>query len=457
MSGHDASSSSNLQPVHLAIVADPQIIDHYSYGQSGVLLKVVEFFTDIYIRKSYRFLQTIRNPSHVIFLGDLMDGGREWADDAWQAEFTRFQSIFFNRQPNYMQVYYMAGNHDIGIGNTIVPGALRRFRLNVGPLNQVLELGGHQIILLDTLTLENDDPRVSNQSAQLVARLAADSNNLMPRLLFTHVPLWRPPKTFCGAERQSREKYLLDRRGYQFRDQLFQNTTHALLRDIRPDAVFSGDDHDSCTVQHPIPGSMSDRATEYTIGAFGWASGVPIASYALLTLYPPPSAVAGKDNSGGQSSAAGAEFMIQRCFLPYQLGIYKLYIGCFVLSLIVISLVCYQASHTWCDKITAVNVGDNVVDDNVVDDNVGRREGSEETEDDGDCNNVNKRLLQRNSPFLLPFAAGISELQAGGGGGSKTWSFSRKRFSMQFGMMLKDVVIVAVPTYIGCILFYYIF
>ncbi|KAJ1941799.1 hypothetical protein FBU59_003394, partial [Linderina macrospora] len=46
-----------------------------------------------------------------------------------------------------------------------------------------------------------------------------------PRLLFTHVPLWRPDKTHCGPLRQSDTKYLKNRRGYQFRDQLFQNTT----------------------------------------------------------------------------------------------------------------------------------------------------------------------------------------------------------------------------------------
>ncbi|KAJ1805193.1 hypothetical protein LPJ75_005383, partial [Coemansia sp. RSA 2598] len=140
------------KPVHMAVIADPQIVDHYSYDQTGLLLRITEFFTDIYLRKSYRFLQTLRRPQKIIFLGDLMDGGREWADNQWMQELRRYQSIFVNRRPQEMQIYNMAGNHDIGIGNTVVEHALDRFHRYVGPTNIVLDIADHQIILLDTLT-----------------------------------------------------------------------------------------------------------------------------------------------------------------------------------------------------------------------------------------------------------------------------------------------------------------
>ncbi|KAJ2868953.1 hypothetical protein GGI22_000549 [Coemansia erecta] len=272
---------------HVAIVTDPQIVDHYSFDQTGLLLRATQFLTDTYVRKSYLLLQSIRQPPTVIFLGDLMDGGREWDDTAWLAEYSRYQSIFRNRDPENRRVYDMAGNHDIGIGNTIVSQALSRFHRYVGPTNQVINVGGHSIVLLDTLTLESDDPSVSDGSRKLVQWLederAGVANSTLPRLLFTHVPMWRPENTFCGPLRQSKLKYLQDRRGYQFRDQLFQNTTEYLLKAIQPAAVFSGDDHDTCTIQHQIAGPQT--IPEYTIGAFGWTSGVPIASYGLLSLH----------------------------------------------------------------------------------------------------------------------------------------------------------------------------
>ncbi|KAJ2134505.1 hypothetical protein GGH17_002782, partial [Coemansia sp. RSA 788] len=180
----------------------------------------------------------------------------------------------------------MAGNHDIGIGNTIVQNALQRFHEYVGPTNQILDIGGHQIILLDTLTLESDNKDVRKSTQQTIDWLQTERTEMQPkpRILFTHVPMWRPPNTNCGPLRQT-PYAMLSRSGYQFRDQLFQNTTELLLNAIQPHAVFSGDDHDTCTISHVIP-STNKLVTEYTIGAFGWASGVPIASYALLTLYP---------------------------------------------------------------------------------------------------------------------------------------------------------------------------
>ncbi|KAJ1881904.1 hypothetical protein LPJ57_001303 [Coemansia sp. RSA 486] len=394
-------------PAHVAIVADPQIVDHYSYDQTGIILRLTEFFTDIYLRKSYRFLQTLKQPQKIIFLGDLMDGGREWTDKQWVREFHRYQSIFANRNPEKTQIYNMAGNHDIGIGNTVVDHALDRFHKYVGPTNQILDIADHQVILLDTLTLENDDPNKSRASRQLLDHIAKKSmpdNKQQPRVLFTHVPLWRPPQTYCGKERQSKHGYLLNRRGYQFRDQLFQNTTQHILQTVQPTVIFSGDDHDSCTVEHEVPGyanhsnSNSNKATEYTIGAFGWASGVPIASYALLTLYP-------------RTETMEPTLMVQRCFLPYQLGIYKVYLASLAASMMAIAVFCYRGSHTWRQP--------------------GLRE--QRREDQAVC------------------------LENGQNTAAGLWSFSRRAFVRYFARIFFDVLVAGVPTYVLCLLFFYVF
>ncbi|KAJ2236902.1 hypothetical protein IWW45_001401 [Coemansia sp. RSA 485] len=392
MPRHEAAT-----PAHVAIVADPQIVDHYSYDQTGIVLRLTEFFTDIYIRKSYRFLQTLKQPQKIIFLGDLMDGGREWADKQWVQEFHRYQSIFTNRNPEKTQIYHMAGNHDIGIGNTVVDHALDRFHKYVGPTNQILDIADHQVILLDTLTLENDDPNKSRASRQLIDHIASSMADKQPRVLFTHVPLWRPPQTYCGKERQSKHKYLLNRRGYQFRDQLFQNTTQHILQTVQPTVVFSGDDHDSCTVEHEVPGyANNNKATEYTVGAFGWASGVPIASYALLTLYP-------------RTEMMEPTFMVQRCFLPYQLGIYKVYLASLAASMMAIAVFCYRGSHTWQPVL-------------------------------GECREDQVACLENGQNT----AAGL-------------WSFSRRAFVRYFARIFFDVLVAGVPTYVLCLLFFYAF
>ncbi|KAJ2212185.1 hypothetical protein EV179_004874 [Coemansia sp. RSA 487] len=396
----------------VAIIADPQIVDHYSYGQSGLLLRITQFFTDIYIRKSYLLLQDIRSPATVIFLGDLMDGGREWDDSAWLSEYHgRYQSIFSNRDPANRRVYDMAGNHDIGIGNTIIPEALQRFHRYVGPTNQVIDVGGHSIVLLDTLTLESDDPVVSSSSRHLVQWLQderIEDGSVLPRLLFTHVPMWRPDKTPCGSLRQSKHPYLLNRRGYQFRDQLFQNTTEHLLDAIQPAAIFSGDDHDTCTVEHQI--HATERSVpEYTIGAFGWASGVPIASYGLLTLY--------------HSSQGNQSFILQHCYLPYQLGIYKCYASSFAFSLLLLAYACWcQRKHHW-----------NGSDDERV--ASGRSDAIEQ----------GWRVQQQQS--LLPTASSGQYIYPRG---------IKRRLALDVLRGASSVALVAVPSYIAFILLFYI-
>jgi ethanolamine phosphate phosphodiesterase len=64
----------------LALIADPQIIDENTYPRRGIAMWLTKVFTDRYMRWNWRQLSA-QEPGTVIFLGDLMDGGREWEDD----------------------------------------------------------------------------------------------------------------------------------------------------------------------------------------------------------------------------------------------------------------------------------------------------------------------------------------------------------------------------------------
>lgn len=41
---------------------------------------LTKVFTDRYMRRNWKYLMASQNPGTVVFLGDLMDGGREWED-----------------------------------------------------------------------------------------------------------------------------------------------------------------------------------------------------------------------------------------------------------------------------------------------------------------------------------------------------------------------------------------
>ena len=65
----------------IALIADPQLVDENTYARRGVGMWLTKAFTDRYMRRNYLYLRMQKRPGMVIFLGDLMDGGREWADE----------------------------------------------------------------------------------------------------------------------------------------------------------------------------------------------------------------------------------------------------------------------------------------------------------------------------------------------------------------------------------------
>lgn len=70
------------KPTHVLLVADPQVLDHRSYpGRAPWLMALSQRMVDLYLRKSWRAALRLR-PDVVVFLGDMMDGGRHDMSDA---------------------------------------------------------------------------------------------------------------------------------------------------------------------------------------------------------------------------------------------------------------------------------------------------------------------------------------------------------------------------------------
>ncbi|CAG8547983.1 7069_t:CDS:2, partial [Paraglomus occultum] len=302
------------KPFHMAVITDPQLIDESSYQRARVLTLITEFYSDNYMRKNWRNLLHYYNSDAIMILGDLLDSGRELDDMRWSEEYIRFQNLFRMEEKSRVPVYYAVGNHDIGIGDTVVSAANKRFRQAYGKVNYELSLGNHTIVVLDSLSLSATIEEISRESRKFVKGFENKTDPInSPRILMTHVPLFRGLSTAdCGPLRQNGNMipYLY---GYQYQAQLYPQLTEMILDSIKPVLTLSGDDHDFCQVYHEKGGSNGEGSFEVTVPTYSFTMGVRKPAFLLLSLYNPP------------NSPSNATFAYNLCFLPDQLQIFMFY------------------------------------------------------------------------------------------------------------------------------------
>ena len=105
------------EAIRVLFIADPQLTDSMSYGyapRGSLALYLVEFFSDLYMRKSFVRVVEHTQPYGVVFLGDLFDGGRVIDEEEYEVEFERFNWIFHSDRDTPRVDLYIPGNHDIG-------------------------------------------------------------------------------------------------------------------------------------------------------------------------------------------------------------------------------------------------------------------------------------------------------------------------------------------------------
>ncbi|BFZ62383.1 hypothetical protein YB2330_003477 [Saitoella coloradoensis] len=308
-------------PHHIAIIADPQIIDENTYTRRGLLLSLSKFFTDLYMHRNYLYLHALLHPSTTVFLGDLMDGGREWDDDVWVPEYERLLRVFpkvaGGREENEHKVYMnLPGNHDIGVADTIPATALARFTEFFGPTSTEITIGAnHSLILLDTVSLSNtNNPAISGPPRKFLDTLAAGAAQVSTpkqRVLFTHIPLYRDPDTPCGPLRESHAPIKIQK-GYQYQNVILPDLSLEILDKVNPSMVFSGDDHDYCRVTHSYD-DHHNSVDEITVKSFSWAMGVHRPGFQLLSLDP------------AADVAGGSAIQTHTCLLPDPLVTFQWY------------------------------------------------------------------------------------------------------------------------------------
>lgn len=243
------------QPHHSVVIGDPQIIDDYSYPSLPKFIMNIEtIIADNYLHRNYAIINRVLKQHSTLFVGDLLDGGREWEDSVWFPEVDRFHRIY-NRQPGNRLYWQVPGNHDVGFGTGIDYDVYRRFRTFFGEADNYVVLGNHSIVLLDTVSWEDtENPEVSKSARAFIDALQSPDHpsKQFPRIAITHVPLYRDPTMQpCGPLRESTSKFPI-MRGVQYQTVIDHELSRQIVERIQPKLILSGDDHDYCHVRHPI-------------------------------------------------------------------------------------------------------------------------------------------------------------------------------------------------------------
>lgn len=189
-------------PYRMALVADPQLVDVHTYARRGVALAATVAYADRYLARAWRLLHAELAPSEAVFLGDLFDGGREWAvphgdnnataaaaardphaapDWArhghayWLGELRRWQRIF-TPPPGVRVRTGLPGNHDLGFGAGVKLAARDRFAMFFGPANARWAAGNHTWVMVDTVSLSHpSDAAVYGPARDFLEALAPPS------------------------------------------------------------------------------------------------------------------------------------------------------------------------------------------------------------------------------------------------------------------------------------------
>lgn len=308
-------------PHRVAVMADPQLVDEHTYPHLPRLVNhLLRRMSDNYLYANYRAMQEQLDPHTTIFIGDLFDGGRDWDDEMWLAEYHRFNTIFPER-PGRTSYRGLPGNHDIGFQN-ISLATVARFAKHFGTANDYYVLGNHTFIQMDTISLSHPDEAVSADARAFFEALPNKIDPHLPRIFLTHVPLYRDPKVeLCGPGRELKKPFPLQR-GVQYQTVIDYAFSEPILRILSPILVFSGDDHDYCDAVH-VDYSDNSRllAREISCKTPSMTNGIKKPAIHLLSLNNPLDA---KD--------ASKTYETTMCLLPSPyLGI-KVYSFCLLAS-----------------------------------------------------------------------------------------------------------------------------
>lgn len=318
----------------VAVITDPQIMDKTSLHlpPKSLALEVAQFFTDLYMRRAFFASILPFKPDVILFLGDHFDGGPYLSDEEWQESLNRFKHIFgLKSQERFrdIRVHFLPGNHDNGYAALLShkPEIVRRYEKEFGKRNYRFTVGKVEFIVVDAQTLDGyPEGNLAAATWDFVKNVSIDFQ-LLPRVLLTHIPLYRRDETPCGPHRSSPIiNQRIVRTGHSqeilYQNYITEESSNRLLNLIKPVLVLSGHDHDQCTVSHE---SNHEHIKEHTVGTISWQQGNLYPSFRLLSA----------SNSALLNMSNLEEAVLTRlCFLPMQTHIYIGYLLLFIVTLV---------------------------------------------------------------------------------------------------------------------------
>jgi len=312
-------------------------MDNYSYpGRPWIINFITQKILDNYHKRNWNYVQNKLDPDSTIFLGDLFDGGRNWNDEDWYLEYARFNSIY-KKKPNRKTIMTLPGNHDIGFGETVNVTALKRFKTFFGPTSSIHDLGNHTIVLLDTISLSDYlNEEVTKDAKEILNSLSEITLNEKPRILLTHVPLYRfPDEQKCGSLRESTKKFPI-MKGVQYQTVIDYDLSQEILNKIRPKIIFSGDDHDYCHITHKYTSQGKEITTdEITVKSCSMNMGIKYPAIQLLSL----------NNPSLKFSNLQKTYKTEICYMPQPFKAIKVYLIFAILNLILFIIIFLSPKH----------------------------------------------------------------------------------------------------------------
>lgn len=274
-------TSATASVLRMAVLADARVVDA---GPTRHLTgALAEFRGDLHLRKLYRRLHAEHGPDAVVFLGDLLDVGRRTADDAdprspawsrlvarWQATFADSSAAASRRPGKDFVLVAACGERDVGSTAADVPRRAARFAESFGELHAVSRAKDFDLVRICAPAIVHGDPKQRSLAAKvlaglnksLAAALATKKPALKPRILLTHVPLWKSELSGCPVS-----------------SLLNASLSSDLLARVSPVAVFSSGGSRACVSQH-----LSGKVTEHSIAKVSISGAGYSSSYALVTL-----------------------------------------------------------------------------------------------------------------------------------------------------------------------------
>ncbi|CAN0900716.1 Uncharacterized protein C630.12, partial [Linum grandiflorum] len=321
------------EEVRIAVLTDPQLMDRTSHPTlPKSLLGMAQFYTDIYMRRAFFSSVLPLKPNVILFLGDYFDGGPDLSDAEWQDSLHRLKHVFdldAKSRDSNIPVFFIPGNHDVGYSsiNSHKPEVVGRYEKEFGNRNFWFAIGKMEFIVVDAQTLDGNPQSEITSKAWEFVKNVSEGNDLMPKILLTHIPLYRPDNTHCGPLRKSPiiNQRIVRSRAQEiwYQNYLTEESSNKLLDSIKPVLVLSGHDHDQCTVVHD---SKSGPVSEHTVGTVSWQQGNLYPSFMLLSI---------AENSTNRSKEA---LKTNLCFLPVQTQIYIWYLLLFNLTIFALLL-----------------------------------------------------------------------------------------------------------------------